>query len=656
MSGEIKKLSFPDGVTVDAPTDLDVGGSGAGETNYNSNPNAETSTSGYITYIDAPAATPVDGTGGTSNLAFTRTIVAAEIIRGTASFKLSKDAVDRQGEGVSFDFAIDQADENKLLKFEFEYQTSSGYASDDIAVFIYDVDNAIMMTPSNNSVSKTATATTVNRHSVQWASSDSTNYRAIIHIASTSAVAYTMQFDNVVVGPGKILTTPAISGWSDATSIFDETTFSNATGLTISATNVYWRRVGDSIEFQIQDVDFTGTGTDAVSLGMSLDFLGLTFDFDTSSALGSGWCQQNNGTRNQINVTGITGSPDRLAFVAADGGGLQASSLAGIAFGNVDAGDVFSMSFEFVAKVFEWSGQGTTNALVQDNLSEWTAYTPTITAGITGNAFGKWRRVGDSIEVRSYISVSGATGGTISISIPSGLTTDTSKLADSAFEDCVGDVTANDQGTSQIYGGNVHVDQSNTNRVRFRRIDGGGSGGYWTNTVPFAWSSSDEIFCNFTLPIVEYAGTQGSLVGFSEAGLNNAGLAGPLSSLTSTINSGTWTPTHINTSDSNIVSVNPAISQFIRVGSIVYFSLRVAIQTTSNNLSTTTNVSVPIVSDFDSSTDVIGTGDFINTGVTATAWAMNEADPALDTIRVRLRGDTTTTNTTYTFTGSYIIK
>ena len=511
MSGEIKKLSFPDGVTVDAPTDLDVGGSGAGETNYNSNPNAETSTSGYITYIDAPAATPVDGTGGTSNLAFTRTIVAAEIIRGTASFKLSKDAVDRQGEGVSFDFAIDQADENKLLKFEFEYQTSSGYASDDIAVFIYDVDNAIMMTPSNNLVSKTATATTVNRHSVQWASSDSTNYRAIIHIASTSAVAYTMQFDNVIVGPGKILSTPVITGWEAFTP--------SITWTTNIDTNIgQYRRVGENLEIwaflETGGVPDAATLTYTIPNGLTID--SSKVDFNLGNSVGTAILRDSTAANRQ---TGHIRPATTTTFNISADGFDTVNQTVPFSWGALDR-----IGFTASFPILEWSGQGTTNALVQDNLSEWIAYTPTITAGITGNAFGKWRRVGDSIEVRSYISVSGATGGTISISIPSGLTTDTSKLADSAFEDCVGDVTANDQGTSQIYGGNVHVDQSNTNRVRFRRIDGGGSGGYWTNTVPFAWSSSDEIFCNFTLPIVEYAGSQNSLVGFSEATSTSLGL------------------------------------------------------------------------------------------------------------------------------------
>ena len=81
---------------------------GAGVLNYISNPNAEASTSGWSTYADAAQPTPVNGTGGSANITLARS--TSNPLRGSGSFLLTKDAVNRQGNGVSTDFSIERAD------------------------------------------------------------------------------------------------------------------------------------------------------------------------------------------------------------------------------------------------------------------------------------------------------------------------------------------------------------------------------------------------------------------------------------------------------------------------------------------------------------------------------------------------------------------
>ena len=236
---DLQKYFFDNGTTL---VQSSGSGSGSGEINYVLNPDAEGNTVGFAVYADAAAATPVDGDGGSANVVLSRTTTAIEVIRGDASFKLAKDAADRQGEGLSYDITIDNADVNKLLKMEFEYQTTANYASGDVLVFVYDITNATLITPNSNSVP--ASVTSPGRHAVSWNSTDSTSYRVIWHVATTNATAYDFFVDTVVVGPGKILSTPALSGWESFTPA-DPSMF------TSSASEGFWRRVGENIEVQV---------------------------------------------------------------------------------------------------------------------------------------------------------------------------------------------------------------------------------------------------------------------------------------------------------------------------------------------------------------------------------------------------------------------
>jgi hypothetical protein len=160
------------------------GGGGGGGINYIDNPDAETATTGWATYADAAATTPVNGTGGAATTTWTRT--TSNPLRGVASFLLTKDAANRQGEGASYDFTIDDADKAKILSVSFDYEIASGtYADDDVLVYIYDVTNSALIQPAGY---KLKNATIENKHTATFqTASNSTSYRLILHVSSTSA-------------------------------------------------------------------------------------------------------------------------------------------------------------------------------------------------------------------------------------------------------------------------------------------------------------------------------------------------------------------------------------------------------------------------------------------------------------------------------------
>lgn len=219
--------------------------SGSSGINYILNPDAESDVSGWAAYADAAAATPVDGTGGSPTVTITRTTTTP--LRGTGSFLLTKDAANRQGQGVSYAFTIASADKAKVLNVSFEYEVPSGTFvagdSSDLRIWVYDVTNSTLISVSPYTIQGNGTLSNKFAGIFQTAS-NSTSYRLIIHCATTSASAYTFEFDNVIVGPQVQLYGAPINDWNNNL-IF--TPSSSAFGTTTGG-SYYTRRVGDSLE------------------------------------------------------------------------------------------------------------------------------------------------------------------------------------------------------------------------------------------------------------------------------------------------------------------------------------------------------------------------------------------------------------------------
>jgi hypothetical protein len=213
-----------------------------------------------------------DGTetkvGGSPAITLTR--VTATPMRGVGMFRITKDAANRQGEGVSYDFTIARADQAKPITVSFEYQPSANFtagsdsATGDLVVYAYDVTNAtvIQLTPYK----VTGGSGGYWKYSgVFQTASNSTSYRLIFHIAGTGATAWTFDFDNVVVGPQVQLYGAPVTDWTSYTP-----TVSNL-GTGSSATNAgWWRRIGDSMQIQLHFIKDGSGGSGASVVTFSL--------------------------------------------------------------------------------------------------------------------------------------------------------------------------------------------------------------------------------------------------------------------------------------------------------------------------------------------------------------------------------------------------
>jgi hypothetical protein len=181
---------------VDAPSGGGIGGQAAGAINYISSPDAEAGVIGWTTYADAASTIPVDGTGGAPTITWTRN--TSNPIRGAADFAFTKDAANRQGQGASFDFTIAATDCNKTFKISFDYNTSAAnYVEGDMRLYVYDVTSATIISPISFSIPKG-----VGTRTTQFQTTNSVNYRLIIHFSrSNNVAALTVNFDNFIVSP-----------------------------------------------------------------------------------------------------------------------------------------------------------------------------------------------------------------------------------------------------------------------------------------------------------------------------------------------------------------------------------------------------------------------------------------------------------------------
>lgn len=256
------------------------GGSGSGGINYlEDNPDAEAGTTGWATYADSAGTSPVDGTGGSATTTWTQT--SSSPLRGTYSFLLTKDAANRQGQGASYDFTIAEADKAKVLNIEFEYILSSGTfvagtssTDSDVTVWIYDVTNSTLTQPSSYKLLSNSTTISDRFSATFQTASNSTSYRLIFHVGSTSASAYVLKIDDIKIGPSNYIFGSPITDWQAVTPTF--------TGLgTVTSIEVYSRRNGDNLEIEGNFTTGTTTGTEA---RISLNYRGANV---TSTAIPS---------------------------------------------------------------------------------------------------------------------------------------------------------------------------------------------------------------------------------------------------------------------------------------------------------------------------------------------------------------------------------
>lgn len=141
-------------------------------------------------------------------------------------------------------------------------------------------------------------------------------------------------------------------------------------------------------------------------------------------------------------------------------------------------------------------------------VTDWVDYTPTISVSsgsvpTFSSKIGKWRRVGDSIEVQATITWSAAaTFSGLYVSLPTGAI-DTNKSSGTTRE--VGIAYIKDVGTANYFGVVREVTNLYTDRVEVQYPNTSISP--VTQAIPFTFGSGDDISVSFTVPIVGWSST-----------------------------------------------------------------------------------------------------------------------------------------------------
>lgn len=179
-------------------------------------------------------------------------------------------------------------------------------------------------------------------------------------------------------------------------------------------------------------------------------------------------------------------------------------------------------------------------------MSDWQSYTPTITSssGTLTNytATGNYRRVGDSLEGYFQIRWTGAAGtwDTPYVSIPSGLTIDTTKFPGT---NDTASMTIGQAGSlrSAVSNQQLFVRYQSTTTVAL--LTTGAAGTYIgsdkgiTNTVPVSWGSGDVIWGWFKVPIT---GWSSNSVMSSDTATNVVAASAGTAAAAVTVNSGVY--------------------------------------------------------------------------------------------------------------------
>ena len=320
-------------------TESQVGsGSGGGSINYITNSDFENGlTTGWVTYADAAGSTPVDGTGGSPNITFVASNTSP--LRGTYSGLLTKDAANRQGQGISFDFTINSVDCGKTLQISYDAITSS-VTSGDLVCYVYDITNASLITPSQP-VIPTGTSS---QYSIAFNSTTSTSYRLIFHVATTSATAYTMKIDNISISP---IVRPVVAGIGDLNQTFTPT----SSWVTNTTHSGIYGRVGDRYVGQIK-LALSGAPNSATLTNIS-----LPFTIDTTKLLSgttTGVALPNCSVT--IKSAGVTYTSSSVWYVSTttiqptyDNGSGVATAITQAAPGTFASGDYIQIDFDLPA-------------------------------------------------------------------------------------------------------------------------------------------------------------------------------------------------------------------------------------------------------------------------------------------------------------------
>lgn len=234
-------------------------------------------TIGWNLYNDA-SQFPVDGLGGTVNANVTFAISQINPLRGANSAVLSKDAANRQGHGVATDIQIDLADCNKMLAVRMDVRSTSNYQAGYAKLYVYDkLNNTLLVCvpveiPSNGQAL------------ASFPSTNSTQYRLIIHIDTATTTAWDLTIDDVQLGQPDLIFGLAGSDWTVFPMVITSSGTSPTRG-TVTYELAVWRRVGDSMEIRF---DYKQSTAGTAGTGVYYYGMPVGYQIDTTKVIASG--------------------------------------------------------------------------------------------------------------------------------------------------------------------------------------------------------------------------------------------------------------------------------------------------------------------------------------------------------------------------------
>jgi hypothetical protein len=292
---------------------------------------------GWTTYSDSAGVNPVDGIGGTASITWSQN--TSNPLSGDSDLRLVKDAVNRQGDGVSIPFTIANRHLGKVLQITFDMELFSGtYASGDLRVSVIQdpTGTPVVLEPVNTGIQLGITNQRI-RHIASFQTHISiTSYRLCIHVSSTSASAYTVDFANFKVWE----TTQSVG------SIITEPVLYTPTFVGMSPTSVVftWQRVGKNIKIKGRGIVASNTSTQWSITTPN----GIVPDLGYTSGDGILIGQMIRGASSDGNVLSLLGRNDNLirlgSYLALNGG---ANPLSWSTWNPFNSGEAFNLDVEF---------------------------------------------------------------------------------------------------------------------------------------------------------------------------------------------------------------------------------------------------------------------------------------------------------------------
>lgn len=172
---------------------------------------------------------------------------------------------------------------------------------------------------------------------------------------------------------------------------------------------------------------------------------------------------------------------------------------------------------------------GPNSVMTGTAITDWISYTPTTTGLTTTSVLGKYRRVGDSINVVIKV-VATASSAKATFSLPSGLSIDTTKQNDSttAYHQDILGVSSLYLVTPNIWNtGTVRYNSATTVQC-FQIADGANTlrQDYWGNATPASWATGGTLELQFTVPVIGWSSNVTMADRAVEEYASNGGAAG----------------------------------------------------------------------------------------------------------------------------------